>query len=157
MPFNKTQNMSVSKYVSDIKTIGHPIATVFNTLSDFQNLSRYVNEDILAAVTEKVPQISISRFESDADSCRFELGSLGTTEIRIVERTPFSTIKISGGGGLPLELTLWIQLLPLEEDQTKMRLTLHAEMGMMIKMIAGDKLGTGLDQLASSLAMLPYR
>lgn len=148
--------MSLSKYISQIKHIDHAVETVFDTLADFQNLSKYVNQDILSAVSEKVPQFSITGFESDADSCRFSVGSLGTTEIRIVERTPYSTIKVSGGGGLPVELTLWIQLLPEEPRRTKMRLTLHAEMGMMVKMLAGDKLEKGLDQLADSLAMLPY-
>jgi len=64
---------------------------------------------------------------------------------------------VTGGGGLPLELTFWIQLLPVEPLRTKMRLTLHASMGMMVKMLAGDKLEKGLDQLADSLARLPYR
>ncbi|HOY50840.1 MAG: hypothetical protein KA780_02235 [Prolixibacteraceae bacterium] len=149
--------MSVSKYVSEIKYIDHGIETVFQTLSDFRNLSHYINDDILAAVTEKIPQVTISNFESDADFCRFEIGGMGKSEIRIVERTPFSTIKVTGGGGLPLELTFWIQLLPVEPLRTKMRLTLHASMGMMVKMLAGDKLEKGLDQLADSLARLPYR
>ncbi len=149
--------MSVSKYVSNVKLVHHNIEVVFNYLSNFENLSQYLSEDVLAALSEKVPQVSIRNFESDADSCRFEIGGLGKAEIRIVERTPYSTLKIEGGGGLPIDLKFWIQLLPVEAYLTKMRLTLHAEMGMMIKMMVGNKLEKGIDQLADTLALLPYR
>jgi carbon monoxide dehydrogenase subunit G len=141
--------MSIDKYVSQIKVIDHPIETVFQTLSDFRNLSVYLNEKVLSALSEKVP-------ESDADFCRFELGGLGSAGLTIVERTPFSTIKVQGEGKLPIELTLWIQLLPLDGNRTKLRLTLHAGMGMMVKMMVGNKLETGIDQLADALTMLPY-
>lgn len=148
--------MSIDKYVSQIKAIDHPIETVFQTLSDFRNLSVYLNEKVLSALSEKVPQLTIRNFESDADFCRFELGGLGSAGLTIVERTPFSTIKVQGEGKLPIELTLWIQLLPLDGNRTKLRLTLHAEMGMMVKMMVGNKLETGIDQLADALTLLPY-
>jgi hypothetical protein len=38
-----------------------------------------------------------------------------------------------------------------------MRLTLHAEMSMMIKMMAGSKLEEGINQLADTLSKLPYK
>ncbi len=148
--------MAASKYVSNIKVIDRPIESVFTTLSNFENLSAYLNEDVLSAVSEKVPMVEIRNFQSDPDSCRFDIGNFGNTEIRIVERTPFTTIKIHGEGGIPMELTLWIQLLPQGEEQTRMRLTLQTEMGMMIKMMVGNKLEAGLDKLADSLASLPY-
>jgi hypothetical protein len=149
--------MPVSKYVSEVKIIPHNIEIIFNYLSNFENISRYLNEDILSALAEKVPQLTIRNFESDADSCKFEIGSLGSAEIRIVERNPFTTIKVEGKGAIPIEMKFWIQLLRIEADQTKMRLTLHAEMGTMIKMIAGNKLEKGINDLADSLAMLPYQ
>ncbi len=148
--------MSVNKYISQIKEINHSNETVFQKLSDFRNLTVYLNEELLSTLSAKVPHLTIRNFESDVDSCVFEVGGLGRAEIRIVERTPFSTIKIQGEGKLPLELTFWIQLMPLDDDRTKMRLTLHAEMGMMVKMMVGDKLETGIDQLADALALLPY-
>jgi hypothetical protein len=149
--------MSVSKYVSDVKIIPHNIEVIFNYLSNFENLGKYLSEDLLSALTEKIPQVSIRNFQSDRDSCRFEIGGIGHAELRIVERTPFSTIKIEGQGGLPLELKFWIQLLPVEAYETKLRLTLHSDMGMMIKMMVGNKLEKGIDQLAGVLSMLPYQ
>jgi hypothetical protein len=148
--------MSVSKYISDVRIIPHHIEVIFNYLSNFDNLAKYMSEDLLSAVTEQIPQVTIRNFQSDRDSCRFEIGGIGHAVLKIAERTPFTTIKIEGQGGLPVELKFWIQLLPLEENETKLRLTLHADMGMMIKMMVGNKLEKGIEQLAGVLAMLPY-
>ncbi len=148
--------MGVSKYISDVKIISHPIEVVYNYLSDFRNLSQYINDEVLSALSEKVPQVAIRNFESDNDCCRFEVGSFGSAEIRIVDRTPYTTIKIRGEGKLPVELNFWIQLLPQDGDKAKMRLTLHAEMGMLVKLMVGNKLEEGINRLADALVVLPY-
>ena len=149
--------MGITKYVSEIHHVEHNIEAIYQYLSNFENLSKYLTDDILAKLSEKVPQIKIENFESDSDSCRFTLGSFGTAEIRIVEREPFKTIKVQGGGGIPIDLTFRIQLLPVDATMTKMRLTLQTEMGMMVKMMVGNKLEQGINQLAETLARLPYK
>lgn len=149
--------MSTTKYVSDVKLVSQNQEVIFNYLSNFENLSKYVNEGILTKLTEQVPQIKITNFESDADSCRFQLAGMGLAEIRIIEREPYKTIKITSNGKLPVEIVFWIQLLPVEAYVTKLRLTLDAEMGMMIKMMVNKKLEEGINRLADVLAGLPYR
>ena len=149
--------MSLSKYVSKVKTTNHNQQVVFNYLSNFENLATYLNSGLIEKITEQVPQIKITDFQSDKDSCKFNITGLGVAEIRIVDRDPFKTIKVESSGGLPLSFTFWIQLLPVDSYLTKMRLTLHAEMSMMIKMMAGNKLEDGLNQLAETLSTLPYK
>jgi carbon monoxide dehydrogenase subunit G len=148
--------MAESRYVSDIQYIDHNNEVIFNYLSNFQNLSKYLTEDILEQLAEKVPQVKIQNFQSDADSCSFSVSGFGNAEIRIVEREPYKTIKVEGQGGFPIELTFWVQLLPVDAYKTKLRLTLHTEMGMMVKMMVGNKLEKGINQLAETLARLPY-
>lgn len=149
--------MSENKYVSEVKIIDHNQQVVFNYLSNFENLGTYLNSGLLEKITEKVPQIRITDFESNQDSCKFNITGLGLAEIKIVNREPFKSIKVESSGGLPLSFTFWIQLLPVDAFQTKMRLTLHAEMSMMIKMVAGNKLEEGINQLADTLSKLPYK
>jgi carbon monoxide dehydrogenase subunit G len=149
--------MSLNKYTSSTKVISHNEQVVFNYLSNFNNLSQYLNSGLIEKVTEKIPQIKISDFSSDQDSCKFNITGLGIAEIRIINREPFKTIKVESSGGLPLSFTFWIQLMPIDSFQTKMRLTLHAEMSMMIKMMAGEKLEEGINKLADTLAGLPYK
>ena len=149
--------MSVSKYVSEVKTIPHNQQVVFNYLSNFENLGTYLNSGLLEKITEKIPQVRITDFESNQDSCKFNITGFGLAEIKIVDRDPFKSIKVESSGGLPLSFTFWIQLLPVDAYQTKMRLTLHAELSMMIKMMAGSKLEEGINQLADTLSKLPYQ
>ena len=149
--------MGTTKYISDIKVINNNQEVVYNYLSNFENLSKYVNEGLLSKMTEQIPQIQISNFESDADSCRFQISGMGLAEIRIVEREPHKTIKISSSGGMPVGIVFWIQLLPVSAYETKLRLTLDADMSMMIKMMVNKKLEEGINRLADMLAALPYK
>jgi hypothetical protein len=126
-------------------------------LSNFENLSAYLNSGIFEKITQQVPQIKITDFKSDRDSCKFNITGLGIAEIRIVNREPFKTIKVESSGIAPLSFTFWIQLLPADSFTTKMRLTLHAELNMMIKMAVGSKLEEGVNQLAETLSKLPYK
>jgi len=149
--------MATTKYVSDVKIIRNNQEIIYNYLSNFENLSKYVNEGLLEKMTEQIPQIQISNFESDADSCRFQISGMGLAEIRIIEREPVKTIKISSSGGLPVNIVFWIQLLPVDAYETKLRLTLDADMSMMMKMMVNKKLEEGINRLADMLAALPYR
>lgn len=149
--------MGSTRYVSDIKIVENNQDIIYNYLSNFENLSKYVNEGLLTKMTEQVPQIQISDFESDADSCRFQISGMGQAEIKIIEREPCKSIKIGSSGSMPVGITFWIQLMPVSAYQTKLRLTLDAEMSMMIKMFVNKKLEEGINKLADMLAMLPYR
>ena len=149
--------MAVNKYVSKTTNIGHNQQVVFDYLSNFENLGVYLNSGLLEKIAGKVPQLSISDFESDRDSCRFKVTGMGLAIIRIIDRDPYKTIKVQSEGGLPIGFTFWIQLMPASDFQTRMRLTLHADMNIMIKMMMGDRLEEGLNQLADTLAALPYK
>ena len=91
--------MALNKYVSEVKVIEHNQQVVFNYLSNFENLSTYLNSGLIEKITEKVPQIKITDFESDRDSCKFNITGLGLAEIKIVNREPFKTIKVESSGG----------------------------------------------------------
>ena len=149
--------MSLSKYTSEVKLVNHNEQVIFDYLSNFENLSGFLNSGLIERITEKIPQIKITEFSSDRDSCKFKITGIGLAELKIVNREPFKTIKVESTGGLPLTLTFWIQLIPVDAFNTKMRLTLHAEMSMMIKMMAGNKLGEGVNHLAETLSKLPYK
>ncbi|HKJ78609.1 MAG TPA: hypothetical protein VKA10_03695 [Prolixibacteraceae bacterium] len=147
----------MEKYISKVKYIEHNQQVVFNHLANFENLSQYLNSGIIEKITKQVPQINITDFESDRDSCQFKITGFGVARIEIVNRDPFQTIKVKSSGGLPIDLTFWVQLLPVDSFNTKIRLTLHADMNPMIKMMAGDRLQEGVDQLAETLSKLPYK
>lgn len=149
--------MSTNKYVSEVKLIDHNQQIVFDYLSNFENLSAYLNSGLLEKISKKLPQVKITDFQSDRDSCKFNLTGFGVAEIRVVSREPYKTIKVESMGNLPLSLNFWIQLLPVDAFRTKMRLTLHADLNVMVKMVLGNQLNDGINQLADRLAKLPYQ
>jgi carbon monoxide dehydrogenase subunit G len=148
--------MSVSKYISEVKTANHNSEVIYNYLSNFNNLGRFINESTLENIAKQVPQIKIESFESDADSCRFSISPIGQAGLEIIDREPFKTIKIAGSGNLPGKILIWIQIVPVSPYQSKLRITLHAELNMMLKMMAGKKLKDGVDKLAEMLSLFPY-
>ncbi len=149
--------MSVSKYVSEIKIINHNNELVYSFLSNFQNLGLFFNEYTLAQISQQIPKVSITDFTTDSDSCRFNISSFGKAGFRIIERESPKMIKITGEGKIPFEVYLWIQILPVTPYQCKLRLTLHAHLNMMMKMMIGKKFDEGINKIADALAMLPYR
>ena len=149
--------MSVSKYVSEVKQINQNNEIVYSFLSDFNNLGQFFNEYTLEQISQQIPNGSIDDFHSDTDSCHFTISSMGEAGFEIIERETPKMIKISGTGKIPFELFLWIQILPVSAYQCKIRLTLHAKMNMMVKMVAGKKMKDGIDKLADALTQFPYR
>ena len=149
--------MATSKYVSDVKVINHNNEVVYNYLSNFNNLGMFFNEYTLAQISQQIPNGSIDDFHSDEDSCHFTISSMGEAGFRIIEREAPKMIKITGEGKIPFELYLWIQIVPVTAYQCKIRLTLHANMNMMIKMVAGKKMKEGINKLSEALTHFPYQ
>jgi hypothetical protein len=149
--------MSVSKYISDVKMVNHNHEVVYNYLSDFNNLSQFFNEYTLAQISQQLPKGKITDFRSDTDSFKFTISPLGEAGLEIIEREAPKTIKITATGNIPFEAFLWIQVLPVSAYQSKIRLTVHADLNFMMKMMVGKKLTDGINKLADALTLFPYR
>lgn len=149
--------MGLNKYVSEIKTVNQNNEIVFNFLSDLKNFDLLFNEYTLAQLSQQIPKLKITDFSCDADSLSFTIEKYGKAGLAIIEKESPKTIKITGTGKIPFELFLWIQILPVTSYQSKMRLTLHADLNVMMKMLIGKKLEDGVNKIADALSMLPYR
>jgi hypothetical protein len=95
-------------------------------------------------------------FVASEDHCSFKINPLGNVGIEIVEREPFKTIKIQGEKSVPFPVTFWVQLAPETENSCKIRLTLHAELNMMIKIMVNSYLEKGIEKLSDLLAGIDY-
>ena len=71
----------------------------------------------------------------------------------IEERIEPKHVKIIGDqGGVPIDFAFWIQLHEVDADDTRIRLVLHADLNMMMRMMIGGKIKKGLDQAVDGLA-----
>jgi len=138
----------MSEYVSSVKKIEANADEVFAVLSDLENISR---------VKDMIPEDKVKDLTFTSDAVKFKVDGLGQrVGIRIVERDPYSTIKFSGEN-IPMEVNFWIQLKQVAENDTRIKLTLRAELPMMFKMMLDNKLKVGIEQAAEYLSKFPYK
>lgn len=133
-------------YVSEVKTIYASSEAIFNKLSDLSNLEK---------VKDRIPQDKIQDLQFDRDTCSFSISPVGKVEISIIEREEFKTIKF-GSTQSPMAFNLWIQLVEVSNTDTRMRVTLKADIPFLLKPMVGSKLKDGINRIADALAMLPY-
>lgn len=154
--------MSTTKIASEIFKIESPVRDVYAFLSDFGKIGRLiemvkqtgmpVGENVdMQKISEKIES---TRFTEDA--CYVVVKGMGELVVRIVEKEEPKLIKLGGDGVFPLEFNLWIQLLENAPYDTRMKITFHGELNMMMKMLLKGKLEKGINQLGESLSKIPY-
>lgn len=130
----------MEKYESKQQQILRPVSQIYPLISDFSLLT--------PAVADKVEE-----WQATADSCSFKVKGF-TVKLRMVEKVANKHVKIQGDeGGLPVDFSFWIQLHEVSEQDTRIRLVLHAELNMMMRMMLGGKLQKGLDTAVEGLAV----
>ena len=136
----------MTEFVSEIKQIPQNDERIYAMLSDLSNLER---------IKDRIPQDKIKDFEFDSDSCSFSVSPVGKITFQIVDREPVKTIKFQTTNS-PVPLFLWIQLKQVQEMDTRMRLTVRAELNSFLKPMVSKPLQDALDKISTVLASLPY-
>ena len=154
------QSISTSTFESNIKQIPHKQESVFNTLSDLNNLQ--VLKDRFEQVKDQIPEDKRKEMEKlkdlrfDSDSITINAPMVGDLKMRIIGRDFPKTIKFETENS-PIPFNFWIQLLPTGEFSCKMKLTIKAELNMFIKGMVKKPLQEGIEKIADALAMIPYQ
>ncbi|MDR0836514.1 MAG: SRPBCC family protein [Tannerella sp.] len=136
----------MSEFTSEIKTIPHNDDRIFDMLSDLSNLER---------VRDRIPEDKIKNFTFDRDTCSLTVDPVGSIQLKIIEREPNKTIKFVTTNS-PVPLTMWIQLKQVAEKDTKMKLTIHADLNPFIKPMVSKPLQDAMDKISEILIRLPY-
>jgi len=136
----------MAEFVSDTKTIPYSDETVFAALSDLSKLEQ---------IKGKIPDDKIKDFSFDSDSCSFRIDPVGHVKFSVVERQPNKLVKFKSAN-LPFDVFLWLQLVSKKENDTKMRLTVKADLNPFMKSMVSKPLKQTVDQVADLLSRLPY-
>lgn len=139
------------QFESSIKHIPYSQERVYGKLSDLNNL-----ESVRARLDE-IKEKSGGKLEDmsfDHDSITIKVQGIALS-LRIIEREPMKCIKFEGDK-TPVPLNLWIQILPTSEDESKIKVTIRAEVNMFMKAMVSKPLQEGVEKLADMLAVLPY-
>ncbi|MDR2086256.1 MAG: SRPBCC family protein [Dysgonamonadaceae bacterium] len=136
----------MSEFISEIKTIPFSQEKVYDVLSNMSNLEKIQN---------RIPEDKITNFSFDTDSCSFSVNPVGKVRFSIVERDPPKTIKLTADQS-PVAITMWIQLKESQENETKMKLTVQADLNPFLKPMLSKPLQDGINKVADVLATIPY-
>lgn len=151
--------MSTTTFESSIKQIPHKQESVYNTLSDLNNLQRL--KDRFEQVKDQIPEDKRKEMEKlkdlkfDSDSISITAPMVGEIKMRIIDREEPKTIKFETENS-PVPFYFWIQLLPTSDTACKMKLTIKADLNPFIKGMVKKPLEEGIEKIANALAMISY-
>ena len=140
--------MGLEKYESKQQQILKPASRIFPLISRFDMLN--------PALQDKVEE-----WTATEDRCSFKVKGFNVA-LMIEERVENKHVKITGdpSSGVPIDFSFWIQLHEVSDNDTRIRMVLHAELNMMMRMMIGSKIQGGLDKAVEGLAMafnqMPY-
>lgn len=136
----------MNKYESGIKQIPYRQQSVYDKLSNLENIE---------AVKDRIPEDKVKGLTFDRDSVSVDVPPVGSVTLRIVEREEPKCVKFEAVNS-PVPFNLWVQMLPVTEATSKMKVTVKADIPVFLKPMIGNKLQDGVDKIAEVLAMIPY-
>ena len=135
----------MSTFESSIRQIPHPQQSVYAMLSDLANLER---------IRHRLPEDKLKDFSFDSDTLSVNVPPVGSIR-RIVDRDEPKCIKFETEQS-PVPFNFWIQILPVTETTSKMKLTIKADLNPFIKGMVKKPLQEGIEKIADALQMIEY-
>lgn len=136
----------MSRFESSVKQVPYRQQSVFDMLSDLSNAERVkhlVNDD------------QLQNMSFDNDHISVNVPPIGKIALRIVEREDPKCVKYQSVDS-PLPFSLWVQMLPVTETTSKLKVTIDAELNFLMKGIVSKPLQEGLEKLAEALSRIRY-
>ena len=136
----------MSTFESSIRQIPHPQHSVYAMLSDLANLER---------IRHRLPEDKLKDFSFDSDTLSVDVPPVGSIRLRIVDRDEPKCIKFETEQS-PVPFNFWIQILPVTDTTSKMKLTIKADLNPFIKGMVKKPLQEGIEKIADALQMIEY-
>ena len=129
----------MQEYISKQHQILRPAEQIYAVISRFDNLT--------PALADRVEE-----WQATEEHCSFKAKGF-TVKLRMEERIAPKHVKIVGDeGGVPMDFAFWIQLHKVSDTDTRLRVVLHIDLNMMMRMMIGSKLQGAVDQIAEGIA-----
>lgn len=136
----------MTKFESSVKQIPYSVEDVYRNISDLSNLER---------VRDRIPEDKLKSFSFDKDSVSVNVAPVGDLKLRIIEREENKCVKFEGVQ-TPLPFNLWIQVLPVTATESKMKITVQADIPFMLKGMVAGPLQDGVEKIADALSQIPF-
>ena len=136
----------MTEFVSEVKTILYSDADVYRVLSDLRKLD---------AVKDQISENNISDLSFDENRISFRLNPIGEVTFLLEEREPNKMVKFKSEK-LPFDVFMWVQLVSKAEKDTRLRLTVRADLNPFISGMAQKPMREMVDKISDALTQLPY-
>ena len=137
---------SECKFESSVKQIPYSQEAVYDNISDLSNLTK---------VQDRVPEDKVNDFKYDEDTVSLNVAPVGELKLRICEREAPKCVKFESVQS-PVPFNVWIQVLPVDEVNSKMKVTLKAELPPFIKGMVEKPMQDAVEKIADALAQVHY-
>ncbi len=137
---------SESKFESSVKLVPYSQQAVYDNISDLRNLEK---------VRDRIPEDKVNDFSFDEDTVSLNVAPVGELKLRICEREEPKCVKFETVES-PVPFNVWVQVLPVDESNAKMKVTVKAELNPFIKSMVEKPLQDGVEKIAEALAQVHY-
>lgn len=137
---------SESKFESSVKFVPYSQEAVYKNISDLRNLEK---------VRDRVPEDKVNDFSFDEDTVSLNVAPVGELKLRICEREEPKCVKFETVQS-PVPFNVWVQVLPVDDSNAKMKVTVKAELNPFIKSMVEKPLQDGVEKIADALAQVHY-
>ena len=128
---------------------------MLNDLNNVQRLKDRCPEGSTGNADMDKVKDKLQSLSFDHDSLSVSVDPVGQISMRIIERDEPKTIKFESDNS-PLSFNFWIQILPVTETSSKMKLTIDADIPFFAKGMVSKPLQEGIEKIADALAMIPF-
>ena len=135
-----------SKFESSIKQVPYPQEAVYRNISDLSNLEK---------VRDRIPEDKINDFSFDEDTVTLNVQPVGELKLRICDREEPKCVKFETVQS-PVPFNVWIQVLPVDEQNSKMKVTVKADLNPLIRSMVEKPLQEAVEKIADALAQVQY-
>jgi len=124
-----------AKFESRIGSITASSEQLFRFITDMRNFKQFLPGD------------KIENWEASMEACSFEMFPVGKARLSIVETEKNSMVKYGGDGLNGTQFFLWVQIKEASVDDTRVKLTIKADINPVIRAMAQKPINDFLEKL----------
>ena len=136
----------MSNFESSIKQVPYSQRAVYDKISNLENLEK---------VKDRMPEEKVKDFVFDHDTISMTIAPVGELKVGICDREEPKCVKFESLQS-PVPFNLWIQVLPVTETTSKMKVTVKADLNPFIRGMVAGPMEAAVEKIADALALVPY-
>ena len=128
--------------ISEVQQTKSPLKELYDFLTDFKNFKSILPED------------KVENFEYSADSCSFNIKGITALTIKVISKTPYTSVKFQSEGLAKFNFILETKFVGAPQNAGQCYIELFADMNPFIKTMAEKPLTTLVNTMSQKLAQL---